>query len=138
MKYVGTIGLDASLNGTMYLEIARNACQSSGILKQLVGNDEFLSVPVSLKGTVTSPSVGMPLDRMLKDTAGKRLKKGIEDKAKEALGNLFGGNKKKESAPEGQNSTDSTATQQSEKSEPQKIEKQLKDVGKNLKKIFKF
>ncbi len=140
MIYTGSVGLDTSLDGTLTLEINRAACQQSPVLKQLVGNSETLSVPVSLKGSLTSPSVGIPLDKMLKDAASKQIKQSVEKKATDALGKIFG-IKKKEPAPAQVATTTAqpAQTQQNGESKPaKKIENKIKDIGKDLKKIFKF
>lgn len=141
MIYTGYVALDATIDGTMEMEIKRESCQQSNLLKQLVGDEDFLSIPVSLKGSLTSPAVGIPLDKMLKDVAGKRVKKTIEKKATDALGKLFG--IKNEDAPV-QSASPSLSTppvpeQKKEEQPPvKKIEKKIKDIGKDLKKIFKF
>jgi len=110
------------------------------VLKQLVGNSEALAVPVSLKGSLTSPSVGIPLDKMLKDAASKQIKQSVEKKATDALGKIFG-IKKKEPAPAqvATSSAQPAQTQPSSESKPaKKMENKIKDLGKDLKKIFKF
>ncbi|MFZ5951924.1 MAG: AsmA-like C-terminal region-containing protein [Candidatus Rifleibacteriota bacterium] len=134
MTYIGSVGLDTTLDGTMNLEINKAACAQSQILSQMVGDEEFLLVPISVKGSLTSPSVGIPLDNMLKDAAEKKIKKTVEKKATDALGKIFGINKDK---PADQTATP-TAQPETEKKPEAKIEKKIKDIGKDLKKIFKF
>lgn len=142
MTYVGSVGLDTSLDGTMNVEINRAACQQSSVLKQLVGNEEMLAIPVTLKGSLTSPSVGIPLDKMLKDAAAKQVKKAIEKQAGDALGKIFGKKKEPETAsPTAQTEVKPDQSVPAEtKKEPvnKKIENKIKEVGKDLKKIFKF
>lgn len=137
MTYTGSIGLDTTLDGTLVLDINRAACQQSQLLKQMVGNSETLSVPVSLKGNLTSPSVGIPLDKMLKDAAQKQIKDSVEKKATDALGKIFG-IKKKESAPASSTPAVAQPETKVEEKPAKKIENKLKDVGRDLKKIFKF
>jgi hypothetical protein len=141
MNYIGSIGLDASLDGTMNLDIVRKVCLQSPVLKQLIGKDEYLSIPVSLKGNLMSPSVGLPLDRMLKKSVEKRVRDEVEAKAKDALGKIFGGKKKTETTSEtkaGDADSSEKSSQQNQQDEKKKIQNKIKDVGKNLKKIFKF
>jgi hypothetical protein len=138
MVFKGSVGLDTTVDGTMTLVITNQACQKSSVLKKLVGKSEYLTVPVSVKGTLTSPSIGIPLDRMLKDAAEKQIKSSLEEKAKDALGSLLGGKKQ----PEAQQTT-ATATapvegSSTEKAPEKKIEENIKNLGKDLKKIFKF
>ncbi len=134
MTYIGSVGLDTTLDGTMNLEINRAACADSHVLSQIVGEEEFLMVPISVKGSLTSPSIGIPLDKMLKDVAEKKIKKTVEKKATDALGKIFGIKKEK---PVDQTST-ATIQPTAEKKPEAKIEKKIKEIGKDLKKIFKF
>ncbi|HMM60384.1 MAG TPA: hypothetical protein PKC25_09670, partial [Candidatus Rifleibacterium sp.] len=132
----------------------------SNVLKQLVGNSEYLDIPVTLKGSFMSPSVGLPLDRMLKDVAEKRAKETVQKEAEKALGKLFGikggssapapvASAPVETTPAAPTGTPApeTASQtvqpvpQQPQSPQKKIENKIKDVGKelkNLKNIFKF
>ncbi len=156
VTFLGSVGLDATLDGEAQIQLTRAACQQSNVLKQLVGNSEYLDIPVTLKGSFMSPSVGLPLDRMLKDVAEKRAKETVQKEAEKALGKLFGikggGSNPAPVAsaavetPAGSPAPEAASqTVQPVPQEPQspqkKIEKKIKDVGKelkNLKNIFKF
>lgn len=156
VTFLGSVGLDATLDGEAQIQLTRAACQQSNVLKQLVGNSEYLDIPVTLKGSFMSPSVGLPLDRMLKDVAEKRAKETVQKEAEKALGKLFGikGGSSAPApvasaaaetpaglpAPEAASQTVQPAPQEPQ-SPQKKIEKKIKDVGKelkNLKNIFKF
>ena len=160
VTFLGSVGLDATLDGEAQIQLTRAACQQSNVLKQLVGNSEYLDIPVTLKGSFMSPSVGLPLDRMLKDVAEKRAKETVQKEAEKALGKLFGikgggstpapvASAPVETAPAAPAGTPApeTASQtvqpvpQEPQSPQKKIENKIKDVGKelkNLKNIFKF
>ncbi|GAB4283037.1 MAG: hypothetical protein Kow0029_28900 [Candidatus Rifleibacteriota bacterium] len=143
MVFIGSVGLDTSLDGTMNLEIVRSACLQSQVLKQLIGDEEYLKVPVTLKGSLISPSVSIPLDRMLKDVAQKKVKSSLEKTAKEALGKIFGKEKPKEQSDQqaqpNQPVTNQTSPAPAPEEKPvKKLENKIKDIGKDLKKIFKF
>ena len=158
VNFTGSVGLDATLDGEAQIQINREACQQSNILRQLVGNSETLDIPVTLKGSFMSPSVGLPLDRMLKDVAGKRVKEAVQQKVGDELGKLLGFKKAGSTdqtaspavgapvtSPAGTDPANASATQPVPQPAPQtpqkKLENQIKDVGKGLKnlgKIFKF
>lgn len=160
VTFVGSVGLDATLDGEAQIQIKREACQQSNVLRELVGNAEALDIPVTLKGSFMSPSVGLPLDRMLRDVAERRAKEAIQKEAGKALGKLFGikdspapapatttvpvtdsgvapaGNIPASPAPQ-----TATQTQPVPQTPQKKLENKIKDVGKelkNLKNIFKF
>ncbi len=159
VTFVGSVGLDATLDGEAQIQINRETCQQSDILRQLVGNAAALDIPVTLKGSFMSPSVGLPLDRMLKDVAERRVKETVQNEAEKALGKIFGvktGDAQNQTAssattvpagnvqnlPSDPSAQTATATQQTQPQTPQKkIENKIKEVGKELKnlgKIFKF
>lgn len=142
--FLGSIGLDATIDGEAKIQITRQACQQSNVLRELVGNDPHLDVPVTVKGSMMSPSLGMPIDRMLKEAAERRGKEAVKKEAGKLLDKVFGGSKKSEPA-----SPQATATATPQVSSPapaqqppaqapqKKIENQLKDLGKEINKIFK-
>jgi hypothetical protein len=141
MVYKGSVGLDATADGELSLEIVRESCQKSPVLKQLVGKRSSLTVPVTVKGSILSPSIGIPLDRMLKDAAQNRVKEELEDKAKDALGNIFKSKKTEETTTQNDATNDQktgTDKQPEKKSTTEQLEDKVKDLGKNLNKIFKF
>ncbi len=159
VTFVGSVGLDATLDGEAQIQIKREICQQSDVLRQLVGNAETLDIPVTLKGSFMSPSVGLPLDRMLRDVAERRAKETVQKEAEKALGKIFGiktGDSQTQTAsaattvpagnvqvpPPDTTTQTATATQQTPPPTPQKkIENKIKEVGKELKnlgKIFKF
>ena len=138
VTFNGYVGMDTTMNATANIGIKREACMKSSILKQMVGKSPSLNVPVKLKGTLTSPGVSIPINKMLEQSAKKNIKKGLEDKAKDALKRIFGGGKKK-------NTTNQTETQKTGEAKPAQtdnVKKKIKDVGKDiekgLKKLFKF
>lgn len=165
VTFVGSVGLDATLDGEAQFQIKREACQQSKVLRDLVGNAEFLEIPISLKGSFMSPSVGIPLDRMLQKVAERKVKDSLQKEAGKALGKLFGIKSEPAGqvatpaapvsteapviapsipAPAGQiaTSTPTPAPAPVPPPTPQKkIEDKIKDIGKDLKdlkKIFKF
>lgn len=157
VTFLGSVGLDATLDGEAQIQLTRSACQQSNVLKQLVGNSEYLDIPVTLKGSFMSPSVGLPLDRMLKDVAEKRAKETVQKEAEKALGKLFGikggsstpapvasaSVETPADAPAGTPTPESASQTVQPAPQPpkKKIEDKIKDVGKelkNLKNIFKF
>ncbi len=131
--FLGSVGLDATIDGDARFQITRQACQSSNILRELVGNDEYLDIPVSVKGSMMSPSIGIPLDRMMKDVAERRAKDALKKEAGKMLDKLLGGGK--QAAPATASST--VPAPASEPAPKKKIENQLKDLGKELNKLFK-
>jgi autotransporter translocation and assembly factor TamB len=160
VTFVGSVGLDATLDGEAQIQIKREVCQQSNVLRQLIGDAQVLDIPVTLKGSFMSPSVGLPLDRMLQDVAKRRAEETIKKEAGKALGKLFGikdspapaASASTPVAPAGvtpanslpaQNLPPQTASpaQQSPQTPQKKIENKIKEVGKelkNLKNIFKF
>lgn len=98
VTFVGSVGLDTTLDGEARFQIKRESCQQSNVLRELVGNAEFLEIPISLKGSIMSPSVGIPLDRMLRDIGERKLKEALQKEAGKALGKLFGGKSDEPSA----------------------------------------
>ena len=152
--FTGSVGLDATLDGEAQFQIKRESCQQSKILRDLVGNNEFLDVPISLKGSIMSPAVGIPLDRMLKETAERKLKEGLQKEAGKALGKLFGVKSQPASTAsstpvaspadlsvETAKPVPTVASSPAEPTPPKKIEDKIKDIGKELKglkNIFKF
>ena len=91
-----------------------------------------------------SPSVGIPLDRMLKDAAERRAKSAVKKEAGKVLDRLFGGKKQPAAqtatatTPVPAAGTASATVQPAPKQSPQKqIENKIKDLGKDLKNIFR-
>lgn len=152
--FLGSIGLDATIDGETRFQINNQACQSSNILRELVGNAEFLEIPISLKGSLMSPSIGMPLDRMIKDAAQRRGKEAVQKEAGKFLDKLLGGGKKAEPAaapvaapaaadtpqsasPAAQPAVQPAAQPAPQPTQQQQAEKAIKDLGKGLNKLFK-
>ncbi|HOT29521.1 MAG TPA: AsmA-like C-terminal region-containing protein [Candidatus Ozemobacteraceae bacterium] len=90
LSYKGSVGLDTTLDGTANLVLPREICQGSKVLRDLVGNQPSLEIPVGVRGSLLSPGVDLRLDKLLKKAA--------ENKAKDALMDILGG--KKEQAPQ--------------------------------------
>lgn len=90
LSYKGSVGLDTTLDGTANLVLPREICQGSKVLRDLVGNQPTLEIPVSVRGSLLSPGIDLRLDKLLKKAA--------ENKAKDALMGILGG--KKEQAPQ--------------------------------------
>ncbi len=134
VTFVGSIGLDATLDGEARLQLNRLTALKSNVLRELIGDETSIEIPVTIKGSFMSPAIGMPLDRMLKEAVGRRAKK----EAGKALEQIFGG-KKKTTAPAAPGSGSAASTAQpTQQQAPQKnIENKLKDLGKNLKNIFR-
>jgi len=136
--FLGSVGLDATIDGEATIQITRQACQQSNVLRELVGNDPHLDVPVTIKGSMMSPSLGMPIDRMLKDAAERRGKETIKKEAGKLLDRFIGGGKSSEPATATPQVGSPAPVEQPAQPTPQKkIENQLKDLGKELNKIFK-
>lgn len=135
MGFEGSIGLDASIDGTAELKVGRAIALKDNYMKQLIGREEFLVIPITLKGSLISPSVGMPLDKMLKDAVERRARDAFGDKAKEALDGLLGGSSRQQpDAP----ATQTPASAETPKASPvKKIEQEIKDLGKDLRNIFR-
>jgi hypothetical protein len=147
MTYKGSVGLDTTLDGTAEMQLPRQTCQGSRILRDLVGNSPTLDIPVGVKGSIMSPRIDLRLDTLVKRAA--------EQKAKGFLTDLLRGGK---SSPSEQGALASSAVQvdgappagslatgtvpASPPPKPpdpvKKIESEIKNIGKDLKKIFKF
>ena len=111
--YKGSVGLDASLDGTLEFELGKETCES-GYLKELIGDSETLNLTCRVKGSLTSPDVDIPLSDIAKKSAMNELNKILDKKGFDAKG-ADGSKEKAEKA----------------------IEKALDTLGKNLKKLFK-
>lgn len=135
MSFEGSIGLDASIDGTAELRVAREIALKDNYMKQLIGREEFLVIPVTLKGSLVSPSVGMSLDKMLKDAVEQRARDAIGDSAKDALDGLLGGSRPKKSDSKATQTPTDTETKKV--SPAKKIEQEIKDIGKDLRNIFR-
>lgn len=113
--YRGSIGLDTTLDGSLDFELGKATCDS-GYLKELIGNSETLKLSSKVKGSLTSPSIDLPLSDIAKKSVTNELNKILEKN------NLGGAKDKVEKAAE-------------------KITDKLGDVGnklgKSLKKLFK-
>ncbi len=148
VTFVGSIGLDTTLDGEARFQLNRQTALKSNILKELIGDEASVEIPVTVKGSFMSPSIGIPLDRMLKEAAERRAKSAVKKEAGKVLDRLFGGKKQ----PEPQTATatapvapapapapgTATATAQPAPPSPQKqIENKIKDLGKDLKNIFR-
>ncbi len=79
LGYVGTVGLDTSLDGTAKVDLSQEACQMSSTLKQLAGSKKSLTLPASVKGSLLSPKVGLKIDELLKDAAKQKLQDTLMD-----------------------------------------------------------
>jgi len=90
LSYKGSVGLDTTLDGTANLVLPREICHGSKVLRDLVGNQPNLEIPVGVRGSLLSPGIDLRLDKLLKKAA--------ENKAKDALMDILGG--KKEQAPQ--------------------------------------
>jgi len=89
LAYKGTVGLDTSLAGIANLVLTHDVCQTSPLLKQLVGNRKTLELPVGVKGSLLSPSINLNLEKLLK----KAVEEQVKQRAQELLvGVLSGGN----------------------------------------------
>ncbi len=77
--YKGTVGLDTSLNGTMYLNLTSQACEGSSILKQLKGDEQTLNIPVGIKGSILAPGIDLRVDKLLEEVAKRKVKSAITD-----------------------------------------------------------
>ncbi|NLF97827.1 MAG: DUF3971 domain-containing protein [Candidatus Riflebacteria bacterium] len=142
VTFVGSVGLDTTLDGEARFLLNRQTALKSNILKELIGDEASVEIPVTVKGSFMSPSVGIPLDRMLKDAAERRAKSAVKKEAGKVLDRLFGGKKQ----PAAQTATAtapvagtaSATVQPAPKPSPQKqIENKIKDLGKDLKNIFR-
>ena len=113
--YRGSIGLDTTLDGNLDFELGKKTCDS-GYLNELLGNSETLNLSCKVKGSLTSPSIDLPLSDIAKKSVKNELNKILEKN------NLGGAKDKVEKAAE-------------------KITDKLGDVGsklgKSLKKLFK-
>lgn len=85
LSYKGSVGLDTTLDGTANLVLPREICQGSKILRDLVGNQPSLEIPVGVRGSLLSPGIDLRLDKLLK--------KAVENKAQDALMNILTGGK---------------------------------------------
>ena len=145
VTFVGSVGLDTTLDGEARFQLSRATVLRSNVLREIIGDEATLEIPVSIKGSLMSPSVGIPLDRMLQDAAQRRAKSAVKKEAGKVLNRLFGGGKQQPAAqtatataPVAPVSGTATATAQPVKQSPQqKIESQIKDLGKDLKNIFR-
>lgn len=144
--FVGSLGLDATIDGEAKFQMTRQACLQSNVLREMIGDDESLEIPITVKGSMMSPSIGIPLDRMIKDAAQRRGKQLLQKEAGKMFDKLLGGGKKAEpatTAPASATTTVSpsqpapTAPAQPAPAQPQpapqkQIEQKVKDLGKDL------
>jgi hypothetical protein len=132
VTFVGSVGLDTTLDGEARFQLNRKTALKSNVLRELIGNEPSVEIPVTIKGTFMSPSVGIPLERMLKEAAERRAKSAVKKEAGKVLDRLFGG--KKQATP----ATASATAAPAQKPAPKKnVGDQLKDLGKNLKNLFR-
>ncbi|MBF0547792.1 MAG: hypothetical protein HQM08_25365 [Candidatus Riflebacteria bacterium] len=82
LAFKGKLGFDTSIEGAVTLSIVNSECQSSGILKQLVGNSPSLQLPAKIHGNVFNPKIDLNIEKLLKSAAGKQL----QEKFTEMLG----------------------------------------------------
>ncbi|MBF0498905.1 MAG: hypothetical protein HQM09_02125 [Candidatus Riflebacteria bacterium] len=94
LGYKGSVGLDTTLQGVLNLQITNAACQSSSMLRQLVGKQPALNLPVGLKGTLFSPAIDLNIQALLKETATHMIGDAVKEKAADALSGMLGGKKK--------------------------------------------
>ncbi len=111
--YRGSIGLDTTLDGSLDVEMGKKTC-SSGYLKELIGNSETLNLSVKVGGSLTSPSVEIPVKDIAKKSAQNEINKLLEK-------NNLGSDKLKQSAGK----------------VADKIGEGVNKLGKSLKKLFK-
>lgn len=154
VTFVGSVGLDTTLDGEARMQLNRQTALRSNVLRELIGDEASIEIPVSIKGSFMSPSVGIPLDRMLKEAAERRAKSAVKKEGGKLLDKLFGVKKQPDAQPAPQAATQTapmapgtpvpttptaTSTVQPVKQETQqkKIENTIKDLGKNLKNIFR-
>lgn len=77
ISFNGSIGLDATINGTSKISLKREVSLKDNTLKQLIGDKSQLEIPIKIKGTLMSPDIDMPIDDMLKQA--------VKDKGKELI-----------------------------------------------------
>ncbi|MFZ2959916.1 MAG: hypothetical protein WA705_23805 [Candidatus Ozemobacteraceae bacterium] len=93
LGYKGSVGLDTSLSGTLNVQITNAACQSSSILRQLVGNRPALDLPVGVKGSLFAPAIDLNVQSLLKEAGKQMLEDMARKEATKALSGLLGGGK---------------------------------------------
>lgn len=96
----GSMGLDTSLKGTVDLQLTNEACQSSSILRQLVGKRPTFEIPIGVKGSLLAPAIDLNVENLLKKAAGNALEDVARREAENFLGGLLGGKKKKDPVPQ--------------------------------------
>ncbi|MBI3039131.1 hypothetical protein HYY75_08805, partial [bacterium] len=79
ISFEGTVGLDTSLSGKALVNLQRDVCQQSQLLKQLIGDQSSLEIPVGVKGSILSPSLDLRIDKMLKKVAERKIKEALID-----------------------------------------------------------
>ena len=147
VTFVGSVGLDTTLDGEARFQLNRQTALKSNILREMIGDEASVEIPVTIKGSFMSPSVGIPLDRMLKDAAERRAKSAVKKEGGKLLDKLFGVKRQPDApvatqttpvAPAAGTATSTSTVQPIKQETPQKkIENKIKDLGKNLKNIFR-
>ncbi|MBF0407121.1 MAG: hypothetical protein HQM10_07195 [Candidatus Riflebacteria bacterium] len=90
-SFKGKVGLDTSIDGVVNLSIANSACQSSSLLKKLVGKSASLDLPAKIRGSAFNPKIDLNYQKLLENAAKEQL----QDKLNDQIGNLLGISKKK-------------------------------------------
>lgn len=82
MSFVGSVGLDTTIDGTGKLTLNKDLFKDDKTMLSLFGSKDSLDLPVTVKGTLTSPDVGVPVDDMLKKAKDK-VKEAVRDTLKD-------------------------------------------------------
>jgi hypothetical protein len=82
MSFTGSVGLDTTIAGTGKLTLNKELFKDDQTMLTLFTGKDSLDLPVTIKGTLVSPDVGIPMDDMLKK-AKEKVKAAVTDSIKE-------------------------------------------------------
>lgn len=137
ISFSGSIGLDATIKGNSKLTLSREACLKDDTLKQLIGNKESFVLPISIKGSLTSPDVDFKLDDSAKAVLNEK-KDELINKGLKSLQKFINGNS---SQKESDNASETQKVDSKQELSKQDIKDKAKEAEKklkqNLKKLFK-
>ncbi|MDD3001910.1 MAG: AsmA-like C-terminal region-containing protein [Candidatus Riflebacteria bacterium] len=136
ISFSGSIGLDATINGTSKINLKREVSLKDPTLKQLIGDNKQLEIPIKIKGTLMSPELDMPIDKMLKQALEEK-SKALINKELQKLTNklgLPGVSSKTPAKPADAKAAEVKATESKSEDLNKKIDAEKKKLEEKLKK----
>lgn len=132
LGFIGKIGLDTSIKGTLDIILTSAASEYSNTIKQLLGTNKAISFPAQIDGTLFNPQINLKLDKIIAKTIKEEAKRAVKDILNPAI-NVSPASSSQNASPT--NKVDKILQKIEEEIDKskQKIEKKLKDFGKKIK-----